>query len=136
MDQELKDLFNRLGKAVIIIIVFILVVTFALIRKFNSDESKVIGLVRQKKDIVLLLRKTKCYNCKEIKNELKNSNISYHEVKTDTEKYYNTLLKELDITKNDIQEPTIIKIKDGNVVSMLVDISNISELHEYINNNE
>lgn len=136
MDEDLHELLKRLGKAILIIIVFIFIVYLALKNKFNSDESKALKIVRTKSDAVLLLKKTKCDNCKEIKNKLKDLNVEYNEVVTDTEKYYKTILKELEISENDISEPTIIVIKNGSVISIYVDISNMTELEEFLNNNE
>lgn len=136
MDKELENLFKRLFKAIIIIIVFILVVSLAFINKFNSDESKPLRKIKKEEDISVLFRKTKCDNCNEIKKELNNLNVNYIEIKTDTEKYYDSILKELSLTEIDIVEPSIVTIKDGSVFSILVDIKNIEELEEYIKNNK
>ena len=136
MDQELENLFKRLFKAIVIIIVFILVVSLAFIKKFNSDESKPLRKIKKEENINVLFRKTKCDNCNEIKKELNNLNINYIEIKTDTEKYYDSILKELSLTEIDIVEPSIVTIKDGSVFSILVDVKNISELEEYLKNNK
>lgn len=136
MDQELENLFKRIFKTIIIIIVFILIVSLAFIKKFNSDESKPLKKIKKEDNITLLLRKTKCENCNEIKRELNNQSINYIEIKTDTEKYYDSILKELEITTIDIVEPSIVTIKDGSVFSILVDIKNINELEEYLKNNK
>lgn len=136
MDEDLKELFKNLGKAIVIIIVFIFIVYLALKNKFNSDESKPLKLIRSKTDAVLLLSKTKCDNCKEIKQKLKDLNVEYSEIKTDTEKYYDTILKELEISINDISEPTIITIKNGSVISIYVDVSDMNELENYLDSYE
>lgn len=136
MDQELENLFKRLFKGIIIIVVFILIASLAFIKKFNSDESKSLRKIKKEENITLLFRKTKCDNCNDIKKELNNENINYIEIKTDTEKYYNSILKELNLTELDILEPSVVTIKEGSVISILVDIKNIDELNEYLKNNK
>lgn len=135
-DIELENIFKRLGKTLIIILVFAIIFTLVLINRFKGSDVKELKLIKEKKDAIILVRKNKCDNCKEIINELKKLNIAYEEINSDKERYYDTFLKKLNIKKIDIVEPTILSIKEGVIDSIYVDINDLEELREYLNNIE
>jgi len=134
MDQELRDLLRNIGFTIVIILIFSIVFILVLLR-FGASESSIIEKIKKKQDMVILVQKNKCDNCREIKKVLRENTVYYDVLNTTTEKQYSTILKVMGIEKSDIVEPSIVLIKEGVVDSILVDIQKMDDLKDFIEYN-
>ena len=135
-DEELMSLFQRLGKGIIILIIFTILMIIFLVRKFYLNETKLIKDINEEKDIYILVDDNSCRNCKEIKRILKDYNISYYEINTDKDNDYKNMLNTLEITENEIDIPTILYISKGKFSSSIVDVKDEDVINTFIENNE
>ena len=133
-EDQIRDLKNKVLLGVFIFIIFFIPVLAVFMTKFGGVENKIIEKVDKEESFVVLFTKTECDYCKETKEVLKDNNINFEEVKTDSERYYGTIIRKLEISKNDIVEPTVMIIKKGKQKSSLVDINNKNELELYLKN--
>jgi len=134
-DLELKELFRNLGIWLILFLVFGSLFVIILVNKFGSKDISINQKIDKKESLVILIVTKDTKNTKEIKNELKNNNISYEIIYRDRERYFNDFLKKVQLEEKDIVEPTIIYIENKEVVSILVDIKNIDEIKSFIEYN-
>lgn len=133
-EDQIRDLRNKVLLGVFIFIIFFIPGLAVFMTKFGRVETKIIEKVDKEESFVVLFTKTECNYCKETKEVLKDNNINFEEVKTDSERYYGTIIRKLEISKNDIVEPTVMIIKKGKQKSSLVDINNKNELELYLKN--
>ena len=61
--------------------------------------------------------------------------IIFEEIKTDSERYYDTIIHKLEISKKDIVEPTLMYIEDGKQKSNLVNINDEDDIILYLEYN-
>ena len=134
-DLELKELFRNLGIWLILFLVFGSLFVIILVNKFGSKDISINQKIDKKESLVILIVTKDTKNTKEIKNELKNNNISYEIIYRDRERYFYDFLKKVQLEEKDIVEPTIIYIENKEVVSILVDIKNIDEIKSFIEYN-
>lgn len=133
-EDQIRDLRNKVLLGVFIFIIFFIPGLAVFMTKFGGVDTKIIEKVDKEESFVVLFTKTECNYCKETKEVLKDNNINFEEVKTDSERYYGTIIRKLEISKNDIVEPTVMIIKKGKQKSSLVDINNKNELELYLKN--
>lgn len=134
-DLELRELFKRLAIAILIILVFATLTTIIIYRNVSSASSSIDSILSKNEDTLLLVREQKCSNCKKITNYLNKNNIKYQVLNIDKEKYLDSTYKKLNITAQDIIPPSIIYIKEKEVYSILIDITEEEKLKEYLKNN-
>ena len=135
-DEELKSLLQRLGKGIIVLIIFTILLIIFLVRKFYLNETKLIQDINNKKDIYILVDDNKCSNCEEIKRILKDNSIDYYEINIDKSHDYKDMLSALEITDNEIDTPTILYVSKGKFTSSIVDIKDEDVINKFIENNE
>lgn len=133
-DEELKSLLQRLGKGIIVLIIFTILLIIFLVRKFYLNETKLIQDINNEKDIYILVDDNKCNNCKEIKSILKDNSIDYYEINTDKNHDYKDMLNALEITENEIDKPTILYISKGKFSSSIVDIKDENVITQFLEN--
>jgi len=135
MDEELSDLFRNLGFAIVLIILFLILFGYVILHRFGGADSSIEKKISEEKDIIILVHTSKCNNCWEIKKNLLLKTLFYEDINSDNDKRYNSILKKLNLSKNDIVEPTIIYVEKGKVNSILVNIQNIDDLEEFLEYN-
>lgn len=133
-EDQIRDLRNKILLGLFIFIIFFIPALAVFMTKFGRVDTKVIEKVNKEESFIILFIKEDCEYCNETKKILKDNNIKYEEVKTDSERYYDTIIHELEISKKDIVEPTIMYIENGKLNSSLVGINNKKDLKLYIDN--
>lgn len=133
-EDQIRDLRNKVLLGVFIFIIFFIPGLAVFMTKFGRVETKIIEKVDKEESFIILFTKTECDYCKEAKEILKNNNIKFEEVKTDSERYYGTIIHKLEISKNDIVEPTVMIVENGKLYSSLVNINNKNDLESYLEN--
>ena len=132
-DPEFIELRNRFLIGLGICIVFMVPFFFFLKNKL-INTSKVIEAINRKEDIVLLVTSKDCSNCKIYKKQLTNLGVNYIETNRNKDKYYEEILRKLNVVKTDIIPPTIIYIKEGALYATLVEIKTKEELTIFVEN--
>lgn len=135
MDEELSNLLRNLGFAIVLIILFLLLFGYVILHRFGGADSSIENKIKEEKDMIILVHKSKCDSCWDIKKTLIKHIIFYDTVNSDNDKRYQSILKKLDLSEQDIEEPTIINVEKGKVVSLLVNIQNVDDLEEFLEYN-
>ena len=73
---------------------------------------------------------------KNIESYLKNKNYVYEDLDSTDEARYKKVLYKLDISSDDIKEPTIIYVSEGKIYSSLVNVEDMENFETYISNLE
>lgn len=120
MDEDFIKLRNRVFKAFVITLIFTVPLLFFVINKFGNKPSLILNNINKKEDFLLLIVENKCTQCENIEKILNDKNISYTTLNKDKEPRYEEILKEIDLTKNEIKYPAIIYIKNGSLYSFYV----------------
>ena len=134
MDEDLSNLVRKISFTIVIIIIFLIPFTYFLINKFGGKDSSIEKVLDKKEDLILLVQDLKCNNCRSIKNELNQNLLSYHVLYTN-DKRYEIILKKLEISKRDIEVPTVISVKEGKADAILVNVEEIDDLNTFIEYN-
>ena len=135
-DMEIRDLRNKIFLGIFIFIIFFIPALAIFMTKFGAVDTNVISKIDKKETFVILFTKEDCEYCSDTKSILKDNKIKYEEVKTDSERYYDTIIHKLDISENDIVEPTIMYIEEGSLKTSLVNINSQDVLETYLDNND
>lgn len=135
MDEDLSNLLRNLGFAIVLIILFLLLFGYVILHRFGGANSSIENNIKDEKDMVILVHKSKCNTCFDIKTTLLKHVIFYNTINSDNDKRYQSILKKLELTEQDIKEPTIIYVEKGKVVSLLVDIKNVDDLESFLEYN-
>ena len=135
MDEDLSNLLRNLGFAIVLIILFLVLFGYVILHRFGGADSSIETKIKEENDIVILVHKSKCQNCWDIKKTLLKHVLFYDTINSDNDKRYQSILKKLELNEKDIVEPTIINVEKGKVVSLLVDIKNIDDLEEFLEYN-
>ena len=101
----------------------------------RNSEMAIVLTIKEEKNIIILVHKSKCDKCWDIKKTLLKHILFYDTVNSDNDKRYQSILKKLELSDKDIVEPTIINVEKGKVVSLLVDIKNVDDLEEFLEYN-
>lgn len=133
-DEELISLFKRLGIGTGILLIFSIIVIIFLVKRFSPHSSKVVESVNNKESIYVLIYDNKCTTCKKIKEVLTEEKIDYYEINVDKDGHYKEFLKSISATENEVDVPTLMYIKEGNLDSTIVDIKDEELLRVFISN--
>ena len=131
-DEDLRNLFKRLGIGIAVLLVFCTLFYFVLLNRFSPHSSKVVEDVNNKKSIYVLIDDNKCSNCKDIKRIIEEEDIPYYEINIDKATYYEDFLSSISATKNEVVLPTLIFVREGNLDSTMVEINDEGLLKEFI----
>ena len=135
-DQELIELRNKLLLAISISILLVIPL-FLIIKNISYlDKSKVIKKMNNNEEFILILRKSKCNECKMLTKNIKKYNYKYMVVYIDTDRNYKDILRNLNLGSNNIEPPTVIYIKDKKVSSYIVNVKEEKEIKSYLKNIE
>ena len=133
-DPEVIALRNRIILGVVIALIFVVPFTFFFINKLTEKDTKIVKEIKNGESMIILVSNEKVSNEVEIDDILSEVKIKYYKTTDQTNKYYESLLKNINMTSTDIVPPTVIYIKDGNLTASLVDIKNISDLILFLEN--
>lgn len=134
-DSELLDIITKFIYILVILIVFSSLFVMMMVNKNFLNVSKFEKIIKNKDNALLLVRKSDCKKCGSIEKELKKSNVKYFVLNTDNDKRRDIIFKKMNITSSDIEEPSVVYVKDGGVYSILVDIQKINDLNKYLEYN-
>ena len=130
-DEEFIMLRNRVLLGLGISILFCTPLFLIFYNRWNVS-SNAVKKIETEQEVVFLIVSKNCPECKEIKKELNKHNVIYTTINSDKDKDYNRLINKLNIISKDIKAPTIIYVKDQELVSTLVQ-KDSEEVAEFIN---
>ncbi len=133
MDEDLENLLRNIVFTIVIIIIFSIPFILFLRNKFGIITSNIEKNIENHQTFIILVKKDKCSNCKALEEVIKKENIPYQILNTSTQKNYLTILKKINLVENDIIEPSIIYVVEGNVHSILTSAKK-KNLEEFITN--
>ena len=131
-DKELKSLIKKTIIFIVVFIVFGGLLIKIMINNFSYEDVSV-GTRIDKEETFLLLIVNEKNNYKDIVQYLKDNSLEFEIVNSDKEKYYNDFLYKLNITKYEINEPSLLDIREGKVFSILTDVQNDDRLISFVN---
>ena len=134
-EDEIRDLKNKILLNILIFIIFFIPAVIIFTTKFGRVETDLINKLNKEEKFLILFTKEECSYCNNAKIILKNNNIIFEEIKTDSERYYDTIIHKLEISKKDIVEPTLMYIEDGKQISNLVNINDEDDIILYLEYN-
>ena len=133
-DPELKEMIHKVIFAVAVAVVFAVPLFLIFKNKILIEESSILKDIRNDKSLIIYITKDDCKICKTLEKELDKKDIEYKELNKDKNKDYNEIIRNLDLTKSELKEPTLIYIEKGKVISYIVDIKNKEYLNKYLEN--
>ena len=134
-DSEVLDFLTKIILTFSILIICVFFFTLILSNKNSINPSYIENKIDGKDDFVLLIRDKECKKCKEITDILKQKKIRYYTLNIDKNKRSDTIIRKLDISKNDIVVPMLVNIKEGKTYSLIVDIKKMNDLYGFIEYN-
>ena len=135
-DEELMDLFKRLGIGIFVLLVFGILFIVFLYKRFGAEEASILKKFDRSDDFFVLIREKSCKSCGEIVSILKERRVSYFVFYPDRERNVSEIYQRMGIEESDIVAPSIVYFQEGAVHSILVDVQNISDLKEFIDYNQ
>ena len=131
-DPEFVEMRNKfiIGMAVLILfgIPFLIFIT----RKFMVETSPIIKGIDNAESMIVLVEKADCSNCKMVNDTLNEYGIKYRKINSSSDRNYGKILHKLDITKTDIDEPTLMFIYEGKFYAALVSIKSEEDVVNFL----
>lgn len=132
-DKELKSVLTKVAIYVVVFVVFGGLFIKILINNFSYEDVSVGKRIDKEETFLLLIVDEKNKNPKDIIDYLNNNGLSIEIVNSDREKYYDDFLTKLNITKDDIVEPSLLDIRNGIVFSIVTDVKVDKDLEMFVN---
>ncbi|MBR2997781.1 MAG: hypothetical protein IKF37_01730 [Bacilli bacterium] len=133
MDDETKEILKKILLGIIIsIIIFVPMVLFFK-NRFTNVETEVLKKVNKKETFFVLVYNNNT-NIKELEDYFSSNRIEYSKLNNSTDYNYDTILRKIDVSKNDIKEPALLLIEEGKLYSHLNNIKVNEELSLFIDN--
>ena len=112
MDDETKEILKKILLGIIIsIIIFVPMVLFFK-NRFTNVETEVLKKVNKKETFFVLVYNNNT-NIKELEEYFSSNRIEYSKLNNSTDYNYDTILRKIDVSKNDIKEPALLLIEEG-----------------------
>ena len=104
MDDETKEILKKILLGIIIsIIIFVPMVLFFK-NRFTNVETEVLKKVNKKETFFVLVYNNNT-NIKELEEYFSSNRIEYSKLNNSTDYNYDTILRKIDVSKNDLKEP-------------------------------
>ena len=123
-------------RLIITFLLFFIPSLIAIINKFNYKESNILNRISKEESFLIVVKDKDTEMTKNIESYLKNKNYVYEDLDSTDEARYKKVLYKLDISSDDIEEPTIIYVSEGKIYSSLVNVEDMENFETYISNLE
>ena len=133
-DPEFIELRKRFTLGLVVAIIFCVPFLFFITKKFVVETSPIIKGINKEETMLVFVEKSNCSDCKIVENRLKDFGIKYYTINTSIDRDYKTILKKLDITTTDIDEPTLMYIEEGKFYAAMVSIKSEEEVTSFLLN--
>ena len=133
MDEETKEILKKILIGIIIsILIFVPMVLFFK-NRFMNTETEVLKRIN-KKDTFFVLIYDNDTKINELNDYFKNNRIEYTKLNKSTDSNYDTILRKLEVSKEDIKIPSLLLIEEGKLYSYLNNVKVNEELSLFIDN--
>ena len=133
MDEETKEILKKILIGIIIsILIFVPMVLFFK-NRFMNTETEVLKRIN-KKDTFFVLIYDNDTKINELNDYFKNNRIEYTKLNKSTDSNYDTILRKLEVSKEDIKVPSLLLIEEGKLYSYLNNVKVNEELSLFIDN--
>ena len=136
MTEEQNELKKKILIGLGIFLLFFIPSLIAIINKFNYKESNILNRISKEESFLIVVKDKDTEMTKNIESYLKNKNYVYEDLDSTDEVRYKKVLYKLDISSDDIEEPTIIYVSEGKIYSSLVNVEDMENFETYISNLE
>ena len=136
MTEEQMELKKKILIGLGIFLLFFIPSLIAIINKFNYKESNILNRISKEESFLIVVKDKDTEMTKNIESYLKNKNYVYEDLDSTDEARYKKVLYKLDISSDDIKEPTIIYVSEGKIYSSLVNVEDMENFETYISNLE
>ncbi len=133
MDEETKEILKKILIGIIVsIIIFVPMVLFFK-NRFMNNETEVLKRIN-KKDTFFVLIYDNDTKINELNDYFKNNRIEYTKLNKSIDSNYDTILRKLEVSKEDIKVPSLLLIEEGKLYSYLNNVKVNEELSLFIDN--
>ena len=133
MDEETKEILKKILIGIIIsILIFVPMVLFFK-NRFMNTETEVLKRIN-KKDTFFVLIYDNDTKINELNDYFKNNKIEYTNLNKSIDSNYDTILRKLEVSKEDIKIPSLLLIEEGKLYSYLNNVKVNEELSLFIDN--
>ena len=133
MDEETKEILKKILIGIIIsILIFVPMVLFFK-NRFMNTETEVLKRIN-KKDTFFVLIYDNDTKINELNDYFKNNRIEYTKLNKSIDSNYDTILRKLEVSKEDIKVPSLLLIEEGKLYSYLNNVKVNEELSLFIDN--
>lgn len=136
MTEEQNELKKKILIGLGVFLLFFIPSLIAIINKFNYKESNILNRISKEESFLIVVKDKDTEMTKNIESYLKNKNYVYEDLYSTDEVRYKKVLYKLDISSDDIEEPTIIYVSEGKIYSSLVNVEDMENFETYISNLE
>lgn len=133
-DPEFILLKNRTILAVAVCIILLTPFFLFFFNKLNQDDSKLIREIRKKKTVYIYINNQ--YTSDKYHKALKEENLHYYRINKDKSRDYEKIIRTLDITDNDVVPPSVIYIKEGQLISILNNVQKEEDIKTFLENHQ
>ena len=131
-DPEFIGLRNRMLLGIAVCIILFTPFILFLFDKLSPDDPKMIREIKEEKTFYIYLYDN--HTSSKYQKELKKEKVLYYQINKDRSRDYDKVLTRLDITENDIVLPSLIYIREGQLVATLNNIKTEEEIKTFIEN--
>ena len=131
-DPEFILLRNRTILAVSVCIILLTPFFLFFFNKLNQDDSKLMREIKEKRTDYIYINNQ--YTSDKFHKALKKENLHYYRINIDKSRDYEKIIRSLDITNDDIVPPSVIYIKEGQIVSILNNIQKEEDIKTFLEN--
>ena len=131
-DDDLRDLFKRIGIIIAILLFFTVLLIILYLKKYNLQETKEEKVLKTNEIVFILLRNDICSNCKEIESILENKEIHHITINEDRNKKWKNIRVQIEFESSGLNNPTLICVKEGKSYSFITEINEKKEIEDYI----
>ena len=127
-DPEFIELRNRFFAGVFVSLLFIIPLFIFMYKTYISSDA--MTMINNKKTFVMFVVSNNCSECDLVKDLLKDKNIKFTTVNSDTNKDYSAIMSRMTILNKKEKYPFIVYVEYGKMKANLFDITSESDLDE------
>ena len=129
-DEELMDMFKRLGLAFLVAIIFAVPAAIFVFKKYDNHTSDILARIKNER-VLIYIDGYKCDKCKTIENILKDYNVDYYEINKDIDHQdFKIIMKKIHLDWEKVNAPSLVLVEKGEVIVQMSDF-NKKDLGEF-----
>lgn len=129
-DPEFIELKNRFLIGIFICLLFMIPLFIFMYKSYISSDA--MTMINNKKTFVMFVVSNDCSDCFLVKEMLKDKNIKFTTVNSDTNRDYSAIMSRMTILNKEKSFPFIVYVEDGKMKANLFDINSEKKLNEFI----